>query len=52
MEKEQDKGQEQSTGIGCPERLRNLLWRYSKPTWMLSCVTYCREPALIGIRTW
>ena len=25
---------------------RLLLWRYSKPTWVLSCVTYCREPAL------
>jgi len=23
-----------------------LLWKYSKPTWTLSCVTYCRQPAL------
>lgn len=28
----------QSTGIGCPKRLWNLLlWRYSKPRWMWSC---------------
>ena len=25
-----------------------LLWRYSSPVWTLSCVTYCREPALAG----
>jgi len=24
-----------------------LLWRYSKPAWTLSCVTNCREPALV-----
>jgi len=29
-----------------PERWGSILWRYSKPTWMLSCATYCREPAL------
>jgi len=23
-----------------------FLWRYSRPAWMLSCVTYCKEPAL------
>ena len=35
-----------STGTGCPGRLWDLLlWRYSKPTWMLSHVT-TREPAL------
>mgnify|MGYP001858805457 CR=1 FL=1 len=37
-----------STGTSCPERLWRLLWRCSKPTWILSCVTYCREPALVG----
>jgi len=31
-----------------PERLGSLPWRYSKPTWMLSHVTYCRELALAG----
>ena len=32
-----------------PERLQSLLlWKYSKSTWTLSCVTYCREPALTG----
>jgi len=31
-----------------PERLWSLfLWTYSKTTWTLSCVTYCREPALV-----
>jgi len=38
----------QSTGTGCPERLWNLLWRYSRPLWTPSCVTCCREPALAG----
>jgi len=37
-----------STGTGCLERLWSLfLWKYLWPVWMLSCVTYCREPALI-----
>jgi len=36
--------------LGCPERLWGLLpRRYSKPTWMLSCVTYCRELALAQV---
>ena len=40
----------QSTGTtGCPLVLWSfLLWRYSKWAWMLSCATYCREPALAG----
>ena len=39
----------QSTETNCPGRLGCLLlWRYSEPTWMLSCVTYCRDPALAG----
>lgn len=30
----------QSSGAGCAQRLWTLLlWRYSKPTWMLSCAT-------------
>jgi len=28
------------------EVVESPLWRYSKPTWTLSCVIYCREPAL------
>jgi len=37
----------QSTGTSCPERLCSLiLWRYSKPTWLLC--NYCSEPALAG----
>jgi len=35
--------------VGCLERLWSLLfWRYWKPASMLSCVIYCREPALAG----
>jgi len=32
----------------CPKRLWSLLlWRYSRPSWILSCVIiYSREPAL------
>ena len=38
----------QNTATGCSERLWSLLlWRYSKPTWTLSCVTCFREPALV-----
>ena len=29
-----------------------FLWRYSKPAWMLSCATYCMEPALAGSLDW
>ena len=43
----------QNTGTFCPERLRSLLlWRYSKPSWTLSCATCCRESALTGGWTW
>ena len=39
----------QSTGTGSPEGLWSLLlWRYSKPIWMLSHETYCRHPAVAG----
>ena len=32
---------------GCSGRLWILLlWRYSRPTWMPTCATCCREPAL------
>lgn len=32
---------------GCPDKLWSfLLWRYSKPTWTLSCLACCWEPAL------
>jgi len=31
-----------STGAGCPERL----WRYSRLTWLPTCVSCCREPTL------
>jgi len=35
--------------LSCPERLWSLLlWRYSKPAWMLSFAAYHREPALAG----
>jgi len=27
---------------------KSPLWRYSKPTWILSCPIYCRESALAG----
>ena len=38
-----------SIGIGCPERLWHLLqWRYSRPIWLPTCVTYCRVPAVAG----
>lgn len=35
-------------GLGWPAQGSLLLWRYLKPAWMLSCVTYCREAALAG----
>lgn len=36
-----------SIGTGCSERLWSLfLWRYSRPDWMLTSATYCREPTL------
>ena len=38
----------QSTGTGYPERLWSILWRYPRPTWMLSCATYGRKPVLAG----
>ena len=39
----------QNTETSCTERLWSLLpWRYSKPSWVLSCATYGREPALAG----
>ena len=41
---EGDRALEQAVQIGCGVSF--LLWRYSKPTWMLSCATYCRKPAL------
>lgn len=31
-----------------PKEVVESLWIYSKPTWMLSCVTYCRQPTLAG----
>lgn len=37
----------QNTITSCLERAwRFLLWRKSKPTWMLSFATHCREPVL------
>jgi len=30
------------------ELWRVPLWRYSRPTWMLSRATYCKKPALAG----
>ena len=30
------------------QTLWSLLWRYSRLTWMLSCVACCKEPALAG----
>ena len=34
---------------GCPERLQSLLlWRYTRPSWAPSCVTYCMELTLAG----
>ena len=37
------------TGTGCPGRMWNLLlWRHSRPIWMPTSVTYCREHALAG----
>ena len=42
----------QNTGTDYPQMLRILfLWKYIKPTWMLSCVIYCREPILAGCWT-
>jgi len=39
----------QSTAAGCPGRLWSLLlWRYSRPVWMPTCATCCREPAMQG----
>ena len=36
-----------------PERLWVLpLWRYSRPIWMLTCVTYCTIPALAMRLDW
>ena len=38
-----------STGTGCPGRWWSLLlWRCSRPAWMPTCATCCREPALAG----
>ena len=35
---------------GCAERWWSfLLWRYSEPTWMLSCLIYCRELLWWGV---
>jgi len=43
----------QSTATNCPERLWSLLlWRYSRPIWTPTCVTYCRVPALASGWTW
>lgn len=28
-----------------------LPWTYSRPSWMLSCSTYCRKPVLEGVWT-
>lgn len=36
----------QSTGVGCPGRLWNLLWRYPRPIWIPSCAACCRGSAL------
>ena len=34
-----------STGTDCPGRLWSvLLWRYSRPTWTMSCAACCRWP--------
>ena len=41
-----------STGTGCPGRVWSLLWWYSKPVWMPTCVTCCREPDLSEGWTW
>jgi len=30
------------------EVVKFFLWRYSKPAWVPTCVTCCREPALAG----
>lgn len=38
----------QSTLISWSERLW-ISWKYSRHTWMLSCVTWCREPALAEV---
>lgn len=39
----------QNTETGCPKRLwRLLLWRYSRPIWMLTCANHCKEPVLVG----
>lgn len=41
-----------STGTGCPEKWWSLLlWRYSRPTWTLSCVTYSKGSALTRVWT-
>jgi len=40
----------QNTGTGCATMLwSHLLWRYWRPTWTPTCVTYCRTPALAGL---
>lgn len=36
----------QSNGTICSETLWIVLFRHSKSTWTLSCVTYCRQPAI------
>ena len=37
-----------SPGTGCPGRLWSLLlWRYSRPTWTLSCAACCRWPFFV-----
>jgi len=42
-----------NTGTGSPESLWSLLlWRYLRPAWMLTCVTYCRVLALAGGWPW
>jgi len=38
-----------STGTGSPERMWSLLlWKYSRPIWTPTCVTWYRVPALAG----
>jgi len=44
---EGDRAPEQAAQIGCGVSF--LLWRCSKPIWMLSCATYCREPSLADV---
>ena len=41
-----------STGTACPEKLWSfLLWRYPRPIWTPTCVTWWRECALAGCYT-